>query len=481
MQVLFATSEVAPLIKTGGLADVSAALPAALREIGVDVRILLPGYPSVLKMLAKPQIAAEFPALPGFPPCRLLVAGLPNGVPLFVIECAVLYQRGGGAYQNEKYMDWPDNAERFGLLSKIAALLSCGETPLDWKPDVVHCNDWQTGLTPAYLHFSKNSAASIMTIHNIAFQGIFPAGLVAKLGLPLQSFQPDGVEFFGGLSFMKAGLFYANHITTVSPSYAQEIQTPQLGFGLDGLLAHKRDVLSGIVNGIDTDEWNPAADPNLVEAYDAKNLKGKSANKRALQTAMGLQVNDNIPLFGMVCRFTEQKGLDVVLKIAAQLIAFPAQLVLLGNGDAELERGALALAEQYPGQIATVVGFKQNLAHLIEAGSDIFLMPSRFEPCGLSQLYSQRYGTPPIVHATGGLKDTVINCTPTTLARGTASGFVFKSMDAPGLMAVARSAVSTYYDKNTWRQLQRNCMDKDFSWQHSAVAYRDIYSQLTRL
>ena len=481
MQVLFATSEVAPLIKTGGLADVSAALPAALRDLGVDVRIVLPGYPAVLKLLTNPQVAAEFPALPGFPSSRLLVSRLPNAVPLWIIDCPALYQRSGGIYQNEKGQDWPDNAERFGLLSRIAALLSCDETPLDWKPGIVHCNDWQTGLTPAYLHFSKNAAASVMTIHNIAFQGKFPATLAEKLGLPVQCFQPDGVEYFGGLSFMKAGLFYANHITTVSPSYAHEIQTPELGFGLGGLLSHKRHALTGIVNGIDTDEWNPASDPNLVERYDAQSLKGKSANKRALQMVMGLQINDNIPLFGMVSRLTEQKGVDLVLQVAAQLITFPAQLVLLGNGDAEMERAALALARQYPGQIAAVVGFKQNLAHWIEAGADIFLMPSRFEPCGLSQLYSQRYGTPPIVHATGGLKDTVINYTPTSLARGTASGFVFKKMDAAGLMAVCQYAVATYYDKNTWRQLQRNCMEKDFSWQHSAGAYRDIYLQLTRL
>lgn len=480
MQVLFATSEVAPLIKTGGLADVSAALPAALRDLGVDVRIVVPGYPAVLRALTNPQIAAEFPALPGFPSCRLLMARLPNGVPLWFVDCAALYQRSGGIYQNEKGQDWPDNAERFGLLSRVAALLSCDETPLDWKPQILHCNDWQTGLAPAYLHFSSNTAASVMTIHNIAFQGIFPATHVSKLGLPAQSFQPEGVEFFGGLSFMKAGLFYANHITTVSPTYAKEIQTPDLGFGLDGLLSHKRHVLTGIVNGIDTDEWNPASDPNLVEMYDAKNLKGKSANKRALQTAMGLQLNDNIPLFGIVSRFTGQKGIDLVLQIAAQLITFPAQLVLLGSGDAEMERTALSLAKQYPGQIAAVIGFKQNLAHLIEAGADIFLMPSRFEPCGLSQLYSQRYGTPPVVYATGGLKDTVINCTPTTLERGTASGFVFKKMDAAGLMAVCQYAVATYYDKNTWRQLQHNCMAKDFSWKSSAVAYRDIYLQLTQ-
>lgn len=480
MRVLFATSEVSPLIKTGGLADISAALPAALRDINVDVRILLPGYPQVLKALANLQVSADFPALPGFPPARLLADTLPNGVPLWVIECPKLYQRGGGAYQNETGLDWPDNAHRFGLLSKIAAILSCAETPLDWKPDVVHCNDWQTGLAPAYLHFAENAAPCVMTIHNIAFQGIFPPQLSAKLGLPEQCFQPDGVEFFGDLSFMKAGLYYAGHITTVSPSYAKEIQTAELGFGLHGLLAHKSTALTGILNGIDTKEWNPAADPNLVLPYDIKNLKGKSANKRVLQNCMGLHMNDKIPLFGLVSRFTRQKGLDLLLEVAPQLIALPAQLVLLGSGDTEMERAALELAHQYPRQIAAFVGFEESLAHMIEAGADIFLMPSRFEPCGLSQLYSQRYGTPPVVHATGGLIDTVVNCTKASLARGTASGFVFNSMDEPGLLAAARRAVAVYHDKKTWRILQRNCMSKEFSWNQSAAAYHDIYSRLMR-
>ena len=434
MRVLFATSEVAPLIKTGGLADVSAALPSALRDMNIDVRILLPGYPQVLKMLAKLQVAANFPALPGFPPARLLLDTLPNGVPLWVIECPMLYQRGGGAYQNEAGLDWPDNAHRFGLLSKIAAILSCAESPLDWKPDVLHCNDWQTGLAPAYLHFAKSAAPCVMTVHNIAFQGIFPSPLSAQLGLPDQCFQPDGAEFYGNLSFMKAGLYYADHITTVSPTYAREIQTAELGFGLHGLLVHKSKVLTGILNGIDTMEWDPAADPSLVQPYDIKNLKGKAANKRVLQNCMGLHMHDKIPLFGLVGRFTQQKGLDLLLEVAPQLIALPAQLVLLGSGDADMERAALALAHQYPRQIAAFVGFEENLAHLIEAGSDIFLMPSRFEPCGLSQLYSQRYGTPPVVHATGGLIDTVVNCTKASLARGTASGFVFNSMDEPSLM-----------------------------------------------
>ena len=480
MRVLFVTSEVAPLIKTGGLADVSAALPVALRALNVDVRILLPGYTQVLKALHNLQVAADFPALPGYPSARILVDTTPSGVPIWIIECPMLYQRGGGAYQNESGLDWPDNAHRFGLLSKIAALLSCAETPLAWKPDVVHCNDWQSGLTPAYLHFSKQPAPSVMTVHNIAFQGLFPPQLTAELGLPEQCFQSDGVEFYGKLSFMKAGLFYADHITTVSPTYAQEIQTAELGFGLHGLLAYKNSTLSGILNGIDINEWNPAADPYLTSAYDAKKLNGKAANKKALQHAMGLHLDAQIPLLGMVGRFTEQKGLDLLLEVATQLIALPAQLVLLGSGDAEMERSALALAHQHPGEIATFVGFDESLAHMIEAGADIFLMPSRFEPCGLNQLYSQRYGTPPIVHATGGLIDTVVDCNATSLLRGNASGFVFNNMGAPSLMAAARRAVAAYHDQKIWPALQRNCMNKDFSWRLSAAAYHDIYSNLRR-
>ncbi len=478
MRVLFVTSEIAPLIKTGGLADVSAALPATLRAMNVDVRILLPGYPQVLKALTNLRIAADFPALPGFPPARLLVDSLPNGIPIWVIECPKLYQRGGGAYQNEAGLDWPDNAHRFGLLSKIAAILSCAETPLDWKPDVVHCNDWQTGLTPAFLHFARSAAPCVMTVHNIAFQGIFPSSLSAKMGLPAVCFQPEGVEFYGDLSFMKAGLYYADHITTVSPTYAREIQTAELGFGLHGLLSHKRQVLTGILNGIDTREWDPAVDSHLTQPYDITNLPDKSASKRALQDCMGLHTDDKIPLLGLVGRFTQQKGLDLLLQVAPQLIALPAQLVLLGSGDAEMERAALELADQYPRQVAAFVGFEESLAHIIEAGSDIFLMPSRFEPCGLSQLYSQRYGTPPVVHATGGLIDTVVNYSTASLAQGSASGFVFNSMDAPSLLAAVRRAVAVYHDKKTWRQLQRNCMSKDFSWSRSAAAYHDIYSQL---
>jgi starch synthase len=478
MRVLFATSEVTPLIKTGGLADVSAALSSALLGMGVDVRMLLPGYPQVLKALPHLQAATEIPIQPSFPAAQLLAGSLPNGVPLFVIECAELYERGGGAYQDEHGLDWPDNALRFGLLSKIAALLGCADSPLDWKPDIVHCNDWQTGLTPAYLHFSDGAVPCVMTVHNLAFQGVFPSQMVAELGLPAESFQPDGVEFYDNLSFMKAGLYYADHITTVSPSYANEIQTDALGFGLQGLLAYRQKVLTGILNGIDTTEWNPATDPNLVHPYDVTDINGKSANKHELQKRLGLHIDADLPLFGLVSRFTHQKGVDLVLEIAPQLIALPAQLVLLGNGDVEMQRTALELSHHYSGQISAYVGFDEVLSHLIEAGADIFLMPSRFEPCGLSQMYSQRYGTPPVVHATGGLIDTVLDCNATSLEQGVASGFVFHSMDTSSLLAAARRAAMTYHDKKTWQALQHNCMIKDFSWSQSATAYHDIYTHL---
>lgn len=483
MRVLFVTSEVAPIIKTGGLADVSAALPAALLEMGVDIRVLLPGYPQVLKALPALQHVADFDALALsegtlFPPSQLLFAALPGGVPLYVLDCPEMYLRGGGIYLDEQGEDWADNAQRFGLFSKIAALLGSEANPLAWKPQVVHCNDWQSGLTPAYLHYAQDPAPCVMTVHNLAFQGIFPSALMPGLGLPWDCFKPDGVEFYGDLSFMKAGLFFAEHITTVSPSYALEIQTDELGFGLQGLLKHRRKSLTGILNGIDMAEWNPAADACLKHAYDAEDLSGKAANKRELQISLGLQTDADIPLIGLVSRFAHQKGVDLVLEVAQELIALPAQLVFLGSGDAEMQRAALALAHQHSGKIAAYIGFDESLSHLIEAGADIFLMPSRFEPCGLNQMYSQRYGTPPVVHATGGLIDTVVDCSANTLAQGTASGFVFDSMDAASFLAVVRRAVKLYGDQKSWRALQQICMRKDFSWSQSAKAYLQIYTNL---
>ncbi len=479
MRVLFVTSEVAPLVKTGGLADVSAALPAALRRIGDDVKILIPGYTQVLKALDHFKVDAFFTDVIGFPDFRLFSSHLADGVPVWVIDCPELFQREGGIYQNKQGLDWEDNALRFALLSKVAALLASPDSPFSWRPEIVHCNDWQTGLTPAYMHFSASRIPTVMTVHNLAFQGVFPPENVEELGLPAQSFNPYGLEYYGYLSFLKAGLYYANHLTTVSPSYAAEIQTEALGFGMQGLLKNRRQHLTGILNGIDEQEWNPEADSALVQGYSVADMAGKAANKLELQKLMGLNQLADRPLFGLVGRFTHQKGLDIVLEIAPQLAAAGAQLVLLGSGDAGMQTLALDLAKNYPGQIAAFVGFDEKLSHLIEAGSDLFLMPSRFEPCGLNQMYSQRYGTPPIVHATGGLIDSVVDCNPANLAAETASGFVFQGLSAENLFACCMRAMTSYHDKITWSALCKNGMRKNFGWHESATQYHQIYVRLT--
>jgi starch synthase len=317
-----------------------------------------------------------------------------------------------------------------------------------------------------------------MTIHNLAFQGNFPPENVARLGLPARSFDMHGVEFHGQLSFLKAGLYYAEHITTVSPNYAREIQSEPLGFGLQGLLSTRREQITGIINGIDENVWNPAIDPYIASHYTRADLQAKTVNKRALQKAMALTQDDTVPLFAAISRITHQKGFDVLQQIAPQLVEIPAQLAILGSGNAEMERNLTALARAYPGKIAVHIGYTEALSHLIEAGADCFLMPSRFEPCGLNQMYSQRYGTPPLVHATGGLVDTVVDCTPATLKDGSATGFVFHPMTAEQLLATIRRAAKLHQDTTTWRMLQQNGMAKDFSWRTSAAAYQRIYRML---
>ena len=475
MKVLLVTSEIAPLIKTGGLADVSGALPAALRAIGVDVRVLVPGYPQVLAQMASIEVLATFYDLPGFPPSRLLGSIMENGVPLMAIDCPVLYQREGGPYVDANGHDWPDNPLRFGLLCRVAAILGCGGTPLSWHPDLVHGNDWQTGLTGAYLSVAKEAVPNIITIHNLAFQGNFGPENVALLHLPPQSFAIDGVEFYGKMSFLKGGLYYARHITTVSPNYAREIQRDELGFGMQGLLqARKRDI-TGILNGIDTDEWNPEADRHLAFHFSSRRVAGKAKNKRALQERMGLQVQADIPLLAVVSRLTHQKGLDLLLEIAPRLLDIPVQLVVLGSGEKLMQDEVLALAARYPGKVAAMIVFDEGLSHQIEAAADMFIMPSRFEPCGLNQFYSQRYGTPPIVHSTGGLADSVVDCTPQTLRDGMASGFVFSGMTAENLYAAIMRAVMLYRNQTQWKLLCKHCMNKDFSWETSARAYYRVY------
>ncbi|MGE5027937.1 MAG: glycogen synthase GlgA, partial [Betaproteobacteria bacterium] len=350
------------------------------------------------------------------------------------------------------------------------AILGSDAPPLSFRPDIVHCNDWQSALAPALLHYAPGKKAkTVMTIHNLAFQGIFPAETFDQSGLPPESFNMEGVEYYGNFSFLKAGLYYADHITTVSPTYAREIQREPLGFGMQGLLAKRRANLTGIVNGIDTHDWNPAVDPHLAQNYDAATLTGKAANKRALQERMGLAPDPDVPLLGVISRITHQKGVDLLLEIAPRLLAEPAQIVLLGTGDAELENGFRRLALAHPGKTGIMIGFDEGLSHLIEAGADLFLMPSRFEPCGLNQMYSQRYGTPPVVHATGGLADTV--------ADGV-SGFLFEPMTAEGFYASVQRALAAYRDNKAWRQIQRNGMKQDFSWKKSAEDYLALYGSI---
>ncbi len=478
LKVLFVTSEIAPLIKTGGLADVSGALPPALRHIGVDVRVLVPGYPKVMQQIGPHEVVATFSSLPGFPAAKLIFSIMPTGVPLLVLDCPSLYQRKGGPYQDTHGHDWGDNPQRFGLLSKVAAILGSAESPLSWKPNLVHGNDWQTGLIGAYLSVAEWAVPNVITIHNLAFQGNFAPETAGHLHLPPSSYGINGVELYGNMSFLKAGLYYAYHITTVSPNYAQEIQGAELGFGLQGLLSSRRSDLTGILNGIDIEEWNPETDAHLSSKFSSSRMAGKAVNKAALQTRMGLELDADVPLLGVVSRFTHQKGLDLLLEIAPRLLDMPVQLVMLGSGDPHMQQMARELANRFPGKVAVLIGFDEGLSHQIEAGADIFIMPSRFEPCGLNQFYSQRYGTPPVVHATGGLADSVVDCNEGTLKNGTASGFVFEGMTAANLYATIERAVATYRDPKKWKQLRKNCMSKDFSWETSAKAYLDVYRKV---
>ena len=479
LAILFATSEMAPWVKTGGLGDVSAALPAALRRARLDIRVLLPAYPAVRAAFADAPVLAELPALaPALPPARLLGAET-DGLPLLLLDCPELYATPGNPYLDGYGDDRPDNPLRFGLLARVAALLGQTPSPIGWQADVVHANDWQSALAAAYLHY-QGGAASVVTVHNIAFQGCFARAYLADLGLPEHAWRFDAAEYHGQLSFLKAGLQFASRISTVSPTYAREIQDERFGYGLAPLLRYRAAALRGILNGIDTQIWNPASDPALAQPYCAGELAGKRQNKAALQREMGLEVSADQPLFGVVSRMTPQKGLDLLIAIADRLAELPAQLAVLGSGDAQLEAGFLALAARHPGRIAVRLGFDEALAHRIEAGADSFLMPSRFEPCGLNQMYSLRYGTPPVVHATGGLADTVVDLDAAALAAGTANGFVLAEDTAPALWAALQRVCQAWRDRPLWQRLQHNGMQRDCSWQAAADEYLALYREAIR-
>ena len=486
MRILFVSSEAYPLIKTGGLADVSGSLPAALRALGADVRLLIPGYSAVLNNLLNCRQVAVIDHLPLVGSVTLIQGEMPDtGVPVLAISCPSLYQRSGGPYVDTGGREWEDNPLRFGILSRVAALLGCSDSPLaNWIPDIVHCNDWQSGLTPAFMHFMRagrtefRQAKSMLSIHNILFQGNYSVDWIGRLGLPTASYHINGVEYYGQLSFLKAGVFYADVLTTVSPTYAKEIQTEEYGFGMHGLLTDRGHELYGILNGIDTQEWNPAKDPHLCKGYDSKRLDGKKAVKKALQARLGLDDDAEAPLLGVVSRLTHQKGLDMLSAVAEPLLLQGCQIAVLGSGEAALEQSFTDLALRYPRQVSATIGYNEPLSHQIMAGADIFIMPSRFEPCGLNQMYGLRYGTPPVVTRTGGLADSVQDSNETSLENGTATGFVMDAVEPHQLFSSIERALTCYRDPKIWRKIQHNGMRLDLSWVHSAKAYLDIYASL---
>ncbi|QHE86642.1 glycogen synthase GlgA [Hydrogenophaga sp. BPS33] len=476
MNILFVTPECAPLVKTGGLGDVSAALPRALAALGHDVRVLMPAYGH---MQARGELTGHFvlPAFGPWPAAQLLQLERPGTAPMWLLSCPELYARGGSPYGEAAGPDHADNARRFGMLSRVAAWMGTAATPCGWQADIVHGNDWPCGLAPLFLRHARVGATtpvarSIMTVHNLAFQGLFPMDACDSLGIPAQDRGIDGVEFWGQASMLKAGLQFADAITTVSPTYAHEIQQADNGFGLDGVLLSRRQDLHGILNGIDTQVWNPATDKLIAARYSAADLSGKAANKTALQAHCELQPTRNRMLFGLVGRLTDQKGVDLVARAAPAIVQGSGQLVVLGAGDTALQDALRDAAAAHPGQVSVTLGFDETLAHQIEAGADAFLMPSRFEPCGLNQMYSQAYGTPPIVAPVGGLRDSV------TDAADGGGGFVMASHDQAAFGDAIVRATNAWRDTGTWRAVQRAGMAREFAWDAPARRYASLYENL---
>ena len=474
-EILAVASEIYPLIKTGGLADVVGALPAALASLDIRVRTLVPGYPAVLAAVARPERLHAWPDLFGGE-ARLL-AGAAHGLDLFILDAPHLFARAGNPYTGADGRDWPDNAVRFAALSRVGADIGNGTIP-GYAPDIVHAHDWQAGLTHAYLHFAASRPATVMTVHNLAFQGQFPAEALSILGLPSAAYAVEGLEYHGGISYLKAGLHYADRITTVSPSYAAEIRTPEDGMGMDGLLRARAGDLYGVLNGIDTDAWNPATDELIAAQYDARHLARRRANKADLQARFGLNQDPAAPLFAVVSRLTWQKGLDLLLEAEAVLMATGAQLALLGTGDPAMEAAFHAAARRHPGRIGCVIGYDETLAHRLQAGADALLVPSRFEPCGLTQLYALRYGTVPVVARVGGLADTVIDASPMALNAGVATGVQFAPVTAEMLRAAIQRTTALYRQPRVWQQMQRNGMATDVSWHHPARQYASLFRDL---
>jgi starch synthase len=472
-RVLAVTSEIYPIIKTGGLADVAGALPAALKAHGVEMRTLVPGYPAVTRALPQAEEIRRWPDY--FGGAARLLAGTGDGLDLFVLDAPHLYERPGNPYVTAEGTDWPDNGVRFAALSRVAADIGLGLVP-SFVPDIVHAHDWQAGLLPAYLHYASGPRpGTVMTIHNMAYQGKFAYEMLAAFGLPPESFNLQGVEYYGGISFLKAGLQFADRITTVSPTYAQEIQSDEVGMGLGGLLRERSSVLSGILNGIDIGVWNPETDPHITYRFSANELQFRAANKTALQRQLNLEPSADALLLGVISRLSWQKGLDLLLETIPTILGEGMQLALLGSGDADLQDRYQAAARAHPGRIAVVIGYDEILAHLIQAGSDALVVPSRFEPCGLTQLCALRYGAVPVVSRVGGLADTVVDIGEVDSSGHDATGFKFGPVTSEGLTGALRKANLAFHDHPTWRRLQLSGMATDVSWRNRAGDYAALY------
>lgn len=475
MKVLSVASEVYPLIKTGGLADVAGALPVALASHGVDMRVLLPGYRSVMAKIRQPLRLREFVDL--FGASAAILAGKVDGMDWLVLDAPEFFDRDGGPYTDAAGLDHPDNWRRFAALCKAAAEIA--EHGLGgWKPDIVHAHDWQAGLVPVYLGQGTAAATpSVMTVHNLAFQGQFGADIFSELGLPQSVFTMEGVEYYGDVSFLKGGLQLATAITTVSPTYAQEIRRPDFGMGLDGLINARAADLHGIVNGIDTRVWDPSGDPLIETNYSASKLKKRQANRKALAERFGLEDGDG-PVFTVISRLTWQKGIDLLTEAADDIVAMGGRLAILGAGDAALEGALLAAAARHRGAIGLVIGYDEPLSHIMQAGGDALLVPSRFEPCGLTQLYGLRYGNVPVVARTGGLADTVIDANEAASAARVATGFQFAPVTADQLREAVRRAIRAFAEPKVWARLQNQGMKADVSWERSAARYAALYREL---
>jgi starch synthase len=467
-RVLFVTSELTDLVKAGGLGEVSAYLPRVLRDGGLDARILIPGYRQVLAKIGTPHVVATLPALNGIPACKIALTQTNDGLPVYVVLAPELYDRPGSPYGDENAKDWVDNDIRFARLALAAADIATGTRdggPASWSADVVHVNDWASALTPAYLAWRGQRLPSILTIHNLAYQGLFDRNRLAALGVPESAYTMDGVEFYGRMSFLKAGIVYASHVTTVSQTYAREILTPEFGAGLDGVLKNRaaQDQLTGILNGID-DSFDPTRDPHLEHHFDAGDFTGKEKTAAAVRRVFGL--TNTGPLFSVISRLVHQKGLDLLEESADAIVRQGGQVVVIGEGDPAIEKSMRALAAAYPKNVAVRIGYDETISRRAYAGSDFLLMPSRFEPCGLSQQYAQRFGTLPIAHKTGGLSDTI---------KDGVTGFLFGKFSPQGFTEAVDRAFDAYSSRKSFVAMKRAAMETRNCWRAAASRYRDVY------